>query len=504
MDCRWTPIKGGGFNPQGGAAPKGPFVIDPTKVYPTVPSSAEACPTIKGGNSGMVLYAPIGSGAGKAALLANNPATITGPISASAPPYTSAGTFIRARTAAPGAAPSVNLDRIANYDGLQFIGTDDPISKADVDKLPSKFAGILQFPTAYGMIAIGFNGKDGNGNGLRIVPGNVSNGAAVVGQNIPATAPSSQLKLSRKSICGIFSGRITVWNNPSLQDDNHGTVLGTGKITVVHRSDGSGSTFLLANALITQCADVTGPEEGTGKTVSFAFRYKNRSAACPVGAAAAANLINWPDLKTDQCGKAIPNENNAVFLGANGTSGVVDQVKPTADGAADTNKGSIGYAVQNAWAPFVKGAPAVANLQNNFDARRGNANFVPPSPGGGWLAMDSINPSFANAAERANPVLWTQQANFANPTGPNVYPIGGFTWIATYRCYQKHKNGYDPVSAVTTLVDLLINDPKVRPFLLNDGFGPVQAQWSNQANILLKDGAGGPRDNCGGAFTGAY
>ena len=61
------------------------------------------------------------------------------------------------------------------------------------------------------------------------------------------------LKLDAATIAGIFSGAITTWNDPKIAALNSGTTLPSDSITVVHRSDDSGTTqnfteYLAANA----------------------------------------------------------------------------------------------------------------------------------------------------------------------------------------------------------------------------------------------------------------
>jgi phosphate transport system substrate-binding protein len=61
------------------------------------------------------------------------------------------------------------------------------------------------------------------------------------------------LKLDATTIAGIFKGTITNWNDPAITSQNSGTTLPSAPITVVHRSDDSGTTqnfteYLSANA----------------------------------------------------------------------------------------------------------------------------------------------------------------------------------------------------------------------------------------------------------------
>lgn len=86
-----------------------------------------------------------------------------------------------------------------------------------------------------------------------------------------------QLKLTPKTIAGIFLGTIKKWNDPALTADNSGVNLPDQNITVVHRSDGSGTTYIFTDYLSNVSPDWKS-KVGTGKSVSW-----------PVGQGAAGN-----------------------------------------------------------------------------------------------------------------------------------------------------------------------------------------------------------------------
>jgi phosphate transport system substrate-binding protein len=71
-------------------------------------------------------------------------------------------------------------------------------------------------------------------------------GADVVTYNLPG-AP--RLRLDGPSIAGIFLGRITKWNDPLLVAQNPGVALPGEDILVVHRADGSGTTYIFVDYL---------------------------------------------------------------------------------------------------------------------------------------------------------------------------------------------------------------------------------------------------------------
>jgi phosphate transport system substrate-binding protein len=147
---------------------------------------------------------------------------------------------------------------------------------------------------------------------------------------------SSDLKFSGPVLADIFLGKITKWNDPALIKLNPGVKLPNADITVVHRSDGSGTTFVWTNYL-----SKVSPEWKTkvGENTS----------------------VSWP-----------------VGLGGKGNEGVAGQVQQTPNSIgyveliyAIQNKMSFG-AVQNAAGKFLK-----ANLDTVTAAAAGAAKDMP-------------------------------------------------------------------------------------------------------------------------------
>lgn len=94
---------------------------------------------------------------------------------------------------------------------VNFGGTDKPLTPQELAK-----DNLLQFPAVVGTINVVYN-----------IPG-IADGA---------------LKLSNDAVAGIFLGTISTWNDPIIAKDNPGVKLPASRITVVHRSDGSGTTW---------------------------------------------------------------------------------------------------------------------------------------------------------------------------------------------------------------------------------------------------------------------
>ena len=73
-------------------------------------------------------------------------------------------------------------------------------------------------------------------------------GGVVPVANLPGIAPGT-LKFTGPVLANIFLGKITRWNDPALVAINPGVKLPDSRITVVHRSDGSGTSFNWVNYL---------------------------------------------------------------------------------------------------------------------------------------------------------------------------------------------------------------------------------------------------------------
>lgn len=156
-----------------------------------------------------------------------------------------------------------------------------------------------------------------NGNVLMLP---VTAGSVVVAFNLPGI---ETLNLSRTTYVDIFMGKITKWNDPAIQSTNPKVKLPDKTITVVYRTDGSGTTAIFTKHLAA-ISSTWKDKIGSGKTVK------------------------WPT--------------ESSFIGAKGNEGVTAQVQQT--------PGSIGY-IEYSFAKENK--LAVASLQNKA------GKFVAPS-----------------------------------------------------------------------------------------------------------------------------
>lgn len=90
-------------------------------------------------------------------------------------------------------------------------------------------------------------------------------GAVVIAYNLPEVP---ELKLSDKLLEKIFMGEITNWNDAALKSNNPGVNFPDKEITFVHRSDGSGTTYIFSDYMSkvsTKWAD----EVGVGKSLKW-------------------------------------------------------------------------------------------------------------------------------------------------------------------------------------------------------------------------------------------
>ena len=83
--------------------------------------------------------------------------------------------------------------------------------------------------------------------------------------DLPAGA---RLRLTGPVLAAIFLGQITHWNDPAITALNPGITLPPAPITVVHRSDGSGTTYIFSNYL-SSVDPAWAARVGTGKTLNW-------------------------------------------------------------------------------------------------------------------------------------------------------------------------------------------------------------------------------------------
>ncbi len=251
-------------------------------------------------------------------------------------------------------------------------------------------------------------------------------GAVVVAYNL--TGLAAPIKMTPDIIAGIFLGTISTWNDPALAAANPGVTLPSTAISVVHRSDGSGTTSIFTNYLTAVSpAWVTGvgqgdPTKSAGKTVT------------------------WP-----------------VGQGASGNEGVTQGIKGTDGGVGYID---IAYAIQNQ-IPF-------ADVQNK------SGNFITPSLAS--IAAAANLPSYP-------PDL---RFNLVNTAAAQGYPIAGTTWIIVYKDLSKVMKSQDRANALVDFIWWAIHDGQADSAPLDYGALPANLVAQDEAVVKSINWAGAP------------
>lgn len=84
-------------------------------------------------------------------------------------------------------------------------------------------------------------------NGNKFALFRVGVGAVVPAYNLPGIL--KEIRFTPQILAGIYLGRITNWNDPLIRAANHGVKLPSERIVVIHRSDGSGTTYVWSDYL---------------------------------------------------------------------------------------------------------------------------------------------------------------------------------------------------------------------------------------------------------------
>jgi phosphate ABC transporter phosphate-binding protein len=192
-------------------------------------------------------------------------------------------------------------------------------------------------------------------------------GAVTIAYNLPGIP--SGLHVTGKIIADIFQGTITTWNDTAIQSLNTNTNLPEKTITTIHRSDGSGTTFIFTGYL-SLSSQQWNSTVGQGKSVA------------------------WP-----------------IGIGSNGNTGVASTVNGT--------QYAIGY-VELAYA--LQNGMSVAAIQNPA------GNWIQPS----LASTQSAVQSGAASGLPAGDASWVN-VSLLNTPDANAYPIVSFTYLLAYK-----------------------------------------------------------------------
>ncbi|CQD09251.1 phosphate ABC transporter substrate-binding protein [Mycobacterium lentiflavum] len=129
--------------------------------------------------------------------------------------------------------------------------------------------GISQAAT--GAVNIGASGAYLSEADIVAHPGLMNIAVAVSALHVSYNLPgiTEHLKLDGKVLAAIYRGTIKTWNDPQIAALNPGVNLPATAVIPLHRSDGSGDTFLFTQYLAKQDPDGWGKSPGAGTTVEF-------------------------------------------------------------------------------------------------------------------------------------------------------------------------------------------------------------------------------------------
>src|ERR1700704_5433306 len=196
---------------------------------------------------------------------------------------------------------------------VDFGASDVPMAAADITSAGGPDA-LTQIPTTLGVISIAFN-----------------------------ISGVGKLNLDADTLAGIFLGHIKTWNDPALTALNSGTSLPNKPITVVHRSDGSGTTFHFTDYL-SKVSSEWKTKVGNAKSVSW-----------PVGVGASGNQAVAQAITSTEGSVGYvelayvvqTGMHQAALKNANGKFFTASVAGATAAAAANTNVSPTNFSITN-------------------------------------------------------------------------------------------------------------------------------------------------------------
>ncbi|GLU31845.1 substrate-binding domain-containing protein [Trinickia caryophylli] len=283
----------------------------------------------------------------------------------------------------------------------------------------------------------------------------VVNGPTGTGPSLPGDTAKT-VALNDDDLCGIFSGKLTNWNQVKNPDTNAAYSL-NAPITVVYRSDNSGTTDLLTRHLAAVCTT------GTSGNSNIAF----------------TETQNFASLFT-----TLPTR----FVAASGSGGVASQlVSLRSAGTA-----GVGYLSPDYTNTFLapKSAPAqtnnlsVASLRNRFT----NADVTPTADNAATALAAFAPPTFDNGGDPTDPTQWVPNAG--NPTVG--YPVSGTSQIILSQCYANPSNNNpSPGQGMLAFLNDHYTNASFTSIVTGNGFKTVPANYLTEIqNDFLSNGSG--------------
>ncbi len=333
---------------------------------------------------------------------------------------------------------------------------------------------------------------------------------------------SGGLILDVSTVCAIFNGQITLWNDPALKALNGGvslkdttdtgTEFATLPIEIVGRADSSGTTSIFYRALAAQCGQgangSTYTEGGHNITYTNAYLPAGSKKTPPSlqGATYAGGVNNGPAGTYTQLGQV------GKYTLANLSSGVADYVAFNTTPAASTTyvQGRLGFLSPDYALPAVINSGANTYGLNVVDVKVGTT-VIEPTGANALKAFGSANagtailppqsnstggytPATTNVGLRSAPQDWAEPLSttltysnagapvatpLANPTLlGSFYPFVGTTNVSLYTCYSNSATA----AAIRGFFNYYLNDKTVATattgLLAKNGFSPMPKAWT--------------------------
>jgi ABC-type phosphate transport system substrate-binding protein len=298
---------------------------------------------------------------------------------------------------------------------------------------------------------------------------------------------TATIKLSRSTVCGIYEGTITNWNDPAITKDNSGISLKntkdptpTGSWSVplipVGRTDGSGTTSIVTRHLAAYCGDTI---------------YTIGSTNLPSAVAGAAwNGINEYPGAGDVTGKittATGSSGVAYYtafttppngFGNRCSAGTV--LPPGYTGGDCIQQGRLGYAGADYSALYNKTSKAVSVSLDAVELQNKAGKYIAIGPTGALAAFTAAGVPPTGAAQ-ADPGNWVEGLSasvpLADPTGLTSYPLVGTTETFLYQCYANSRKTATVLGMETFVYsNHTSTDPKLG-ILARVGLAPLPNAW---------------------------
>jgi ABC-type phosphate transport system substrate-binding protein len=261
--------------------------------------------------------------------------------------------------------------------------------------------------------------------------------------NLPGQTKNGQIQLTDDQICRIFSGLVTTWNTlPGPAVNTTGTAP-TGPITVIYRSDGSGTTFLFTQHLAAACTP------GTNTPTGFTFAATQTFANLFPGGTPPGNFAGAKGSAGVQAAIGLDGTNHRPRNVTSGTSGAIGYLSPDYTTIAPTN--------EFATTTF----PPVAAVLNSIDV---GAGYQFPNISATTLALSQGVPPTTNA-QLKDPTQYVPPV--ANPA--HGYPIVGYTAMILPTCFANSYVGFTMIGVLSELY----SDANFIGLVQQNGFSPL-------------------------------